>query len=368
LWSVAHRPRNNEFLLLLALASLLSAGCAAPRAAELRRYEFSQPEMGVPFRIVLYATNETHAQVAAKAAFGRIRELNNKLSDYDLESELSKLSRTSGQGRAVSVSDDLWRVLAASQDWARRTDGAFDVTVGPVVNLWRHARRQRQLPRADRLAEARARVGYTNLVLDPKTHTVLLRVPEMRLDLGGIAKGFAADEAFKVLRQHGIRSALVAAAGDIAFGDTPPGEPGWKVTLATLDVTNAPPPYVLRVANCGVSTSGDVFQHLEIDGVRYSHIVDPRTGIGLTDHSLVSIIAPNSMTSDALDTAVSVLGPEKGLGLVKATPGAAVRILRMPDENKIEVFEYPPKRFNAAERPGDDRSVSSGDNPKPAVP
>ncbi len=323
--------------------------------------------MGVPFRIVLYTTNQTHAEITAKAAFARIRELNDKLSDYDLDSELSKLSRTSGNGRAVPVSDDLWRVLIAAQNWARRSDGAFDVTVGPVVNLWRHARRQQQLPRADRLSEAKARVGYTNLVLDPKEHTALLRVPEMRLDLGGIAKGFAADEALKILRRQGIRSALVAAAGDIAFGDAPPGERGWKVTLASLDVTNAPPPKVLMLANCGVATSGDVFQHLEIDGLRYSHIVDPRTGIGLTDHSLVSIIAGDCMTADALATAVSVLGPEKGLRLVKASPGIAVRILRAPNQNKIEVVEYPAKRFNAVERSGDDRSVSSGDTPTPVI-
>ncbi|HMJ65627.1 MAG TPA: FAD:protein FMN transferase, partial [Candidatus Binatia bacterium] len=245
-------PRNKEFVPLLAFLSLLIAGCVTFPPAELHRYEFSQPEMGVPFRIVLYATNKTRAQFAVKAAFARIRELNNKLSDYDLDSELSKLSRTSGQGRAIPVSDDLWRVLTAAQNWARRSDGAFDVTVGPVVNLWRHARRQQQLPRADRLSEAKARVGYTNLVLDPKNQTALLLVPEMRLDLGGIAKGFAADEALKILRRQRIRSALVAAAGDIALGAAPPGERGWKVTLASLDVTNAPPAKMLMLANCAV--------------------------------------------------------------------------------------------------------------------
>jgi thiamine biosynthesis lipoprotein len=345
LLSVSHRPRNKEFFPLLALTSVLAAGCVTPPPAQLRRFEFSQPEMGVPFRIVFYGTNETHAQVASKAAFTRIRELNDKLSDYDLDSELSKLSRTSGQQRPVPVSDDLWRVLEAAQNWARRSDGAFDVTVGPVVNLWRHARRQEQLPRPDRLAEARSRVGYTNLVLDPKHRTALLRVPEMRLDLGGIAKGFAADEALHVLHRHGIKSALVAAAGDMALGDPPPGERGWKITLASLDVTNAPPARIMILSNCGVATSGDVFQRLEIDGVRYSHIVDPHTGIGLTDHSLVNIIAPDAITADALATSVSVLGPEKGLRLIKSTPRTAVRILRMPN-GRIDLVEYPQRLFH----------------------
>ena len=318
--------------------------------------------MGVPFRMVLYATNEAHARIASDAAFGRVRELNDRLSDYDLESELSKLSRTSGQGRPVKVSDDLWRVLATAQDWARKSDGALDVTVGPVVNLWRHARRLREFPRADRLAEARSRVGYTNLVLDPKTKTALLRVPEMRLDLGGIAKGFAADEALKVLRAHGIASALVAAAGDIALGDAPPGQRGWKVEIPSLDVTNAPPARLVTASRGAVSTAGDVFQRLELNGTRYSHIVDPRTGIGLTDHSLVTVIARDAMTSDALETVVSVLGPEKGLELIKKTPRTAVRIVRKPGDT-IEVTEYPPGRFNAGEKPDGAPRASSADNP-----
>ena len=319
--------------------------------------------MGVPFRMVLYATNQAHARAASDAAFARIRELNDKLSDYDLESELSQLSRSSG--RPVKVSDDLWHVLAAAQDWARKSDGALDVTVGPVVNLWRHARRLQQFPRADRLAEARARVGYTNLVLDPKRKTALLSVPEMRLDLGGIAKGFAADEALKILRMHGVRSALVAAAGDIALGDAPPEQRGWKVEIPSLDVTNAPPARFVTVANAGVSTAGDVFQRLELNGVRYSHIVDPRTGIGLTDHSLVTVIARDAMTSDALETAVSVLGPEKGLQIIKKTPRTAVRIMRKPGTT-IEVIEFPSNRFNDAEKPDGAPRASSADNPAAA--
>ncbi len=316
--------------------------------------------MGVPFRIVLYTPNETQARVASDAAFARIKELNDTLSDYDLESELSKLSRTSGQ--PVKVSDDLWRVLATAQDWARKSDGALDVTVGPVVNLWRHARRLQQFPRADRLAEARTRVGYTNLVLDPGRKTALLRVPEMRLDLGGIAKGFAADEAMKVLRAHGIQSALVAAAGDIALGSAPPGQRGWKVEIPSLDITNAPPACFVTIANAGVSTAGDVFQRLELNGVRYSHIVDPHTGVGLTDHSLVTVIARDAMTSDALETVVSVLGPEKGLEFIKKTPRTAVRIMRKPNEI-IQVIEYPSGRFSDGEKPDGVPRASSDDNP-----
>jgi thiamine biosynthesis lipoprotein len=316
------------------------AGCASP--APLRRFEFSRPQMGVPFRIVLYASDTNTAHAAAEAAFARVSALNDKLSDYEYDSELSRLSRSSGSGTNVPVSPELWLVLSRAQDLAARTDGAFDVTVGPFVSLWRKARREKRLPDPERLAEARAAVGYRHLVLDPKHRTALLRQPFMRLDLGAIAKGYAADEALKTLRLRGVRRAMVAAAGDIAAGDPPPGKTGWRIAIAALDVTNAPPERHVLIRNCGLSTSGDLFQHLEIDGVRYSHIVDPRTGLGLTDHSLITVIARDDITADSLDTAVSVLGPERGLKLVEQTGGAALHLVRKPGG---QIEEATSKRF-----------------------
>jgi thiamine biosynthesis lipoprotein len=152
----------------------------------------------------------------------------------------------------------------------------------------------------------------------------------MRLDLGGIAKGYALDEALKVLYAHGLRRALVAGGGDMVAGEPPPGKRGWRIEVAPLDVTNAPPPCYVSLARSGLATSGDLFQHLEIQGQRYSHIVDPRTGIGLTDHSLVTVIARDGMTADSLSTAVSVLGPTRGVRLVEAARGAAALIVRKP--------------------------------------
>lgn len=311
---------------------------AGVEAEKMERFEFERPQMGVPFRIVIYAEDATKAKAASEAAFARVERLNEILSDYEYDSELSALSRASGSGQAVRVSAELWAVLERAQELAGRTEGAFDVTVGPVVNLWRRARRVRMLPEPERLAEARQRVGYRHVVLDKSTRSVLLGVSEMRLDLGGIAKGYAADEALRVLEEHGITRALVAAAGDIRVSGPPPGKNGWLVGVAGLDVPGAPsiPPVELR--DGAISTSGDLSQRLEIGGRRYSHIVDPRTGIGLLDHSVVSVIARDSMTADSLATAVSVLGPEEGLKLIESTPGTAVRIVRMP-EGKMEVHE-----------------------------
>ena len=327
-------------LLPLLTALLLATGCATPsrEGPLLSRFEFTRAQMGLPFRIVLYTPDSATANAAAEAAFARISQLNDSLSDYDADSELSRLSQTAGEDRAVPVNADLWTVLERSQALARRTDGAFDVTVGPVVNLWRKARREKQLPRGDRLAEARAAVGWRKLELDPRARTAKLLVPEMRLDLGAIAKGYAVDEALKVLRARGVTRALVAGGGDMAAGDAPPDKPGWRIEVAPLDVTNAPQARLVMLRNRALATSGDIFQHVEIDGVRYSHIVDPRTGMGLTDHSLVTVIAPDCTTADSLATAVSVLGPAKGLKLVEQTPRVAAHIVRRPG-TVIEVHE-----------------------------
>lgn len=290
--------------------------------------------MGQPIKIILYAPDEPSANRAAEAAFDRIAQLDRVMSDYQPESELSRLSATAGSGRAVPVSDDLWRVLDRSQRLAERTDGAFDITVGPYVRLWRRARREKELPTDARLDEARRAVGYRHLRLDEPGRTAELLVPGMRLDLGGIAVGYAVDEAMAVLRQQGIARALIDASGDILVSEPPPGETGWTIGIGPLDAEGAPSRYLhLRMA--AVTTSGDAFQHVVIGGRRYSHIVDPHTGLGLTDRSSVTVVADDCITADSFATAVSVLGPKRGLELIDDTPGAAALIVRNIDE-KIE--------------------------------
>ena len=341
----------NSWCRLLLVGLLGLAGCASRPAAPLTRFEFTQPQMGMPFRLVLYAPDQATAETAAAAAFSRVKQLNNILSDYDPDSELSRLSQTSGQGINVPVTADLWRVLARAQELAARSDGAFDVTVGPVISLWRKARREKQFPREDLLAEARTRVGWKNLQLNPGRHTARLLMTGMRLDLGAIAKGYAVDEALRVMREHGIGRALVNCGGDMAMGDPPPGRRGWRVEIAALDAPDAPPDKYVSLANAALATSGDTFQRLELDGRRYSHIVDPHTGIGLTDHSLVHVIARNCLTADSLATAISVLGPERGLTLLRGDRGAAARIARQPGKN-VEVRESPGfRQFYSPEKP-----------------
>ena len=310
----------------LSLAWYASASGAEPDA--MQRYEYSEVHMGAEIRLVLYSASAATANRAAQRAYARIAELNRILSDYDPKSELSLLSATSGSGRAVPVGDDLWFVLERSQRLAAATDGAFDVTVGPMVKAWRSARRSHTFPSDDRLTRARAPVGYKKLKLDAEARTAELLVPDMLLDLGGIAMGYAADEALKEIGRLGICSAMVDASGDIACSDAPPGKDGWRIGIAPLTETKGPPSRYVVLKNRALTTSGDAFQFVELNGLRFSHIVDPRTGLGLTTRSSVTVVAGDCITADSLATAVSVLGPKIGLQLVKQTPGASALIVR----------------------------------------
>jgi len=302
------------------------------------RYAYEKAEMGLPVRVTLYAPDEGAARAAADRAFARVEALNAVFSDYDSDSELSRLSDTAGSGRAAAVGPELWHVLEFAQRVAALSKGGFDISVGPVVNLWRVARRKHELPKPERLLEARARVGYQGIELDPAARTALLRKPRMRLDAGGIAKGYAMEEALQVLRALGLPRAMVAGGGDMALGEAPPGESGWRIEVSSLDAGGAPAPRFLRLANCSVATSGDLYQRLEIEGKRYSHIVDPRTGIGLTDHSLVTVVAARGMEADALSKVVAVLGPVEGLPLLESFPGVAAYVVRAPEDRVEEHF------------------------------
>src|ERR1051325_291994 len=273
--------------------------------------------MGTTFRIVLYAKDEATAKAAAKAAFARVAELNSIMSDYQPTSELMKLCVKAG-GEPVEVSADLFAVLQKADEFSKLTDGALDVSVGPIVRLWRKARRTRELPKAEEIKKALELVDYRKIKLDSQRRTVQLMIVGMLLDLGSIAKGYAADAVLAILRQHGITRALVAAGGDIAVGDAPPDAAGWKGGIAPLKNPDAPPEHYLLVTNAGVSTAGDAEQFVEIAGKRYSHIVDPKTGLGLVGRRSVTVVAPNATTSDGLDTGLCVLGVERGLKIVEA--------------------------------------------------
>ena len=294
--------------------------------SELTLYRFSQPHMGTNCQIILYSMNKEEASRGANAAFLRMKQLDGIMSDYNQESELRQLCARSGTG-PVSVGEDLFKVLTRAKEVSELSNGAFDVTIGPVVKLWRRARKSIQMPDKDELEAALKLVGYQSMVLDPLKKTVWLKKTGMLLDLGGIAKGYAADESLNVLRKMGISIALVAMGGDVALGDPPPNAKGWKVGIAlVLEEGDAASRYMV-LANCAVSTSGDTEQYVEIGGKRYSHLVNPKTGIGLTERISVSIVAPHGIDSDSLTKVVSILGMAKGMELAAKVPGISCRVV-----------------------------------------
>lgn len=332
---------------LSVVASYLIAAvlaCPAESTAIETRFEFESKHMGTTFRIVLYASDKTTATTASVNAFSRVAQLDQVMSDYKKDSELMTLCRAFATeiGEPKAVSADLFFVLAKAQELAEASDGAFDVTVGPVVQLWRLARRTQQLPDAKELATARDKVGWRKMRLDSHKRTVQLLTTGMQLDLGGIAKGYAADEALKVLRaKHGIKRALVAAAGDITCGDAPPEKSAWNVEIAPI--ANGQKPRRLTLTNAAVSTSGDLEQYVEIGGVRYSHIVDPRTGLGFTGRRSVTVIAKQGISADSMTKAVMLMPREKALALIEATNDTATYIVVVGPDEKLEITAS--KRF-----------------------
>jgi thiamine biosynthesis lipoprotein len=318
---------SNHFPVCLLAFLLSSSGPTHAADPALTRFTFTEPNMGTEFKIILYATNQAAADKASKAAFQRVADLDLIMSDYRSTSELMRLCQKAG-GDPVKVSDDLFFVLSKAEEVSKLSDGAFDVTVGPIVKLWRLSFRTQKMPDKEKLAKALDLVGYQKVHLDAKAKTVMLDTPGMQLDLGGIAKGYAADEALAVLQKHGITRALVAASGDIAVSGPPPDAEGWTIAIAPLDPAKDKHEKSVLLHDAAVSTSGDAEKYVEIDGKRYSHIVDPRTGLGLTQSMSVTVIARRGITADSMTKIVCVLGPEKGMPLIDKVDGVAAFMVR----------------------------------------
>jgi thiamine biosynthesis lipoprotein len=208
-----------------------------------------------------------------------------------------------------------------------------------LTHLWRDARKTNQIPDKQTVAAARAKCGFRKLHVDKEKQTVLVDEAGMQLDAGAIAKGDAADEALRVLSDHGMASALVAASGDLAFSNPPPGQAGWKVGLDSLDRPDAPFTRVLLLHNAAVSTSGPGEQHINSGGKQYSHIIDPTSGIGLQKSLTVTVVSSRGMIADSYATAVSVLGAEKGLLLVDARPDTSAIILENAGGGQSHILE-----------------------------
>jgi thiamine biosynthesis lipoprotein len=275
----------------------------------------TRPVMGTLARIVAVAGSSADAYSGIKAAWEAIESVELLMSDYDPDSQLSQVNQRAFL-EPVAVEESLFEVLSAAVDYSKLSNGAFDVTVGPVVYLYRQSRQTGQAPSPEALENARKAVGRQHLLLDPENRTVRFAVEGMRLDLGGIAKGYAIDQAIKALQDAHVRGGMVDIGGDIrCFGPAAHGAPHWKIGLQDPRIEDKIT-LTLNMDDRAVATSGDYRRFVVLNGDRVSHIIDPGTARSAQSLSSVSVIAPTAMQADALATAVSVLDAKEGLKLI----------------------------------------------------
>ena len=273
-----------------------------PSEPNRSEHTFTQVHMAMPVRVTVWATDAQQARLAGHAAFDRISQLVATLSSYRSDSELNQL--VSDQGRDFStdprmVSKDLISVLTYADKIYHLTGGALDPTAGPLIELWKDARATKVVPARSSITSAIKSVGFDNLKIDTENRQVQLLRPNLQLDLGALGKGYIADQALLEITKAGIESACIEAGGDFVVSDAPPGTAGWEIEVPLMGTK--------YLKNCGISVSGDTMQFAEIDSVRYSHVVDPRTGYALTNRIMAIVIAPTAMQSDALATAACVM-------------------------------------------------------------
>ncbi len=294
----------KQFVLLL----FLSATCAmSGPSAEPLRLEASLDAMGSVFSIVAYGDDRTTMESAVEDAFEEVRRLDRMLSNYRSNSEWSKVNRLAGS-QSVIVSTELFRLLAACNWYSAASDGAFDISVGPLMKVWGFYRGSGRLPHRSEVRSALRFVGYRRLLLDDRNSAVRFERPGVELDPGGIGKGYAVDQIVKVLKTGGIRSALVSAGGSSIFAmSSPPNEPGWRVAIRNpLNKNLSIEEITLR--DQSMSTSGTYEKFFTAGGQIYSHIMDPRTGWPAPGMLSVSVIAPAALDSEAWTKPVFING------------------------------------------------------------
>jgi thiamine biosynthesis lipoprotein len=315
------------------LIKCLAAGAAvavclgAPargRAVADARYEWREVHMGMEVRLVSWAPDAARAAAAARAAFGRVAALDARLSDFRPDSDVARLAARAPAW--VPVSRDVATALERAVAMARGTGGAFDPTLGALTSLWREARVSGTAPPEEAVARARARTGWRALEVDVAARRARLTRPGVAVDLGGIAKGFILQEALAELDRHGLGRALFEAGGDIVCGDAPPGAAGWRVEVAGAGAAFAARASAL--ARAALATSGAAAQFLDAGGRRYSHVLDPASGLGTTRGRLVYVIDRDAATADALATALGVVPDADVDALLSNYPEARAAIVK----------------------------------------
>lgn len=305
-------------------------------SAQLRRFQFSENKMGSSFNLIFYHTDSSEAISIAKQCFSIIDSLNNIFSDYTSKSEVGGLALQKIR-RDIKVSGELFEMIVLSKKAWKKSDKTFDITIGALTRLWRKANKEKKNPEETEIKKAKRSTGFENLIVNEKLKTISFTKPGMKLDFGGIVPGYAAQKVIDYLRSKNIHHALADASGDIVMSDAPPGKNGWSIGVNLPESENELWDKKLELKNCAVSTSGDVYRYTIHNGKKYSHIIDPVTGYGVTSQRNVTVIAKNGAVADWLATACSILPIEKALALAEKE-NAALQIAILKNE-KISTYK-----------------------------
>ncbi|MEL6719830.1 MAG: FAD:protein FMN transferase [Bacteroidota bacterium] len=287
---------TRKVFILFALFSIYSPFLTAQT---LQRFEYEQPKIGTTIKIIFYADAQYFADSIAKVAYQKVDTLNQILSNYLPESEVNRLSQQAGNRKWIKVSKELWTVLSFGQRMAKQSKGKFDMTIAPLSKLWRKAFRQQTFPKKENIKVAKKLVNYKQLELNPTKQSARLKHSDMCLDLGGIAKGYIVDETVGLLQNAGIQSILVDAGGDIRVTTPPPDQNTWKIQLGEKQ---------LDLQHIAIATSGATYQYLEWNSKRFSHIIHPKKGKGISNPHTVTVKAKTCMEADVWASLLSVKG------------------------------------------------------------
>lgn len=335
--SVSHSPclpfsLSPLLLVLLFLSLWLCVSVANSYATEMRRYEESRVSMGCVYTIVSYGDDLARLQEAAAAALDEVDRIDRLMSHYKKDSELSRVNREAAKA-PVKVDPELFDFIAECLRYSRESEGAFDVTVGPLMKAWGFFRGEGRMPGEAELARARDSVGYQHVILNQKDGAIFFDKEGVEIDLGGIAKGYAVDRAMAVLKQRGVTSALVSAGGSTTYAlGAPPGKPAWEIEVQD-PVERHKIAARLRLKDQALSVSGSYEKFFELNGKRYSHIMDPRTGLPVQGVLSVVVITGDGLSGDALDNVFYVFGAERARASMKKFSASQV-IFFLPDSLK----------------------------------
>ena len=344
--------RAATAILVAAAVALLLAGCGS---APPERHSETELLLGTTVSVTTYGDvpDEVYSRV-----FDRVLEIEEKMStseeDYSM-TELMAVNDAAGE-MPIGVSEDTFRVVAQAVDYSRLTGGAFDVSVQPLVSLWGIGTEWAAIPPEEEIRAAVAAVDYRAVRLDPPSQEIFLPEPDMGIDVGGIAKGYAADEAARILREEGVESALLDFGGNIQTVGTKPDGSAWRIGIQVPDATRGQYVGIADVVDLSVVTSGTYERYFVEDGVRYHHILDTTTGHPVRNGlASVTIITGESIRADALSTAVFAMGLEDGLAFVEGL--AEVEAFFVTTEREVtmssgvdEYFELTNEEFTLADR------------------